>query len=94
LTTHYFSAINFKDAHGNVFFQRRISMGWFGKLTFGSLGMLFGGPLGAIAGAALGHALVDKKSVFARPANRAIPEPEFRHAERPRLLSSSVCFQS
>ncbi|MBW2572954.1 MAG: TerB family tellurite resistance protein [Deltaproteobacteria bacterium] len=57
-------------------------MGWFGKLTFGSLGMLFGGPLGAIAGAALGHALVDKKTDFARPANRAIPEPEFRHAEK------------
>jgi DnaJ like chaperone protein len=37
------------------------TMGWFGKLTFGSMGMLMGGPLGAIAGAALGHHLVDKK---------------------------------
>ena len=57
-------------------------MGWFGKLTFGSLGMLFGGPLGAIAGAVLGHALVDKKTDFARSANRAIPEPGFRYVEK------------
>ncbi|UCE52730.1 MAG: TerB family tellurite resistance protein [Desulfobacterales bacterium] len=57
-------------------------MGWFGKLTFGSLGLLLGGPLGAIAGAALGHALVDKKTDFARQTTRAIPEPQFGYAER------------
>ena len=57
-------------------------MGWFGKLTFGSLGMLFGGPLGAIAGAALGHVLVDKKTDFAGQAGRAIPESQFRYAEK------------
>jgi DnaJ like chaperone protein len=39
---------------------RRETMGWFGKLAFGSMGLLVGGPLGAIAGAALGHHLVDK----------------------------------
>ena len=57
-------------------------MGWYGKLMFGSLGMLLGGPLAAIAGAALGHALVDKKADFARPTNKAIPEPEFGYAEK------------
>lgn len=57
-------------------------MGWFGKLMFGSLGLVLGGPLGAIAGAALGHVLVDKKNNFVRSNYRAIPEPEFRHAEK------------
>jgi len=38
------------------------SMGWFGKLAFGSLGMLFGGPLGAVIGAAVGHQLIDKRN--------------------------------
>ena len=41
--------------------RRLETMGWFGKLTFGSMGLLMGGPLGAIAGAALGHHLVDKR---------------------------------
>jgi DnaJ like chaperone protein len=57
-------------------------MGWFGKLTFGSLGMLLGGPLGAIAGAALGHALVDRKTDFARQPVGEIPEPRFGYAEK------------
>jgi len=81
LTVNYFSAINFKDINRIVLFQRKISMGWFGKLTFGSLGMLLGGPLGAIAGAALGHALIDKRDDFASPSARAIPEPGFGYVE-------------
>jgi DnaJ like chaperone protein len=44
--------------------MRRKSMGWFGKLTFGTIGLLLGGPLGAIAGAALGHHLVDKNDTL------------------------------
>jgi DnaJ like chaperone protein len=82
LTVNYFSAINFKDLNRIVLFQRKSSMGWFGKLTFGSLGMLLGGPLGAIAGAALGHALIDKRDDFARPSAGAIPEPGFRYVEK------------
>jgi DnaJ like chaperone protein len=52
------------------------SVGWFGKLMFGSMGFMLGGPLGAIAGAALGHHLVDKAQRY------GIGETRLEYAEQ------------
>jgi DnaJ like chaperone protein len=65
-----------------TFFERRKTMGWFGKLTFGSLGLFLGGPLGAIAGAALGHHLVDKKGGFGNQLFQKTQEPMLGYAEQ------------
>jgi DnaJ like chaperone protein len=58
------------------------TMGWFGKLTFGTLGLFLGGPLGAIAGAALGHHLVDKRGDLTDPGTYTTPEPTFGDREQ------------